>query len=192
MNSSIAVRTETEAAQQQPDAGSLAKIRRRPVVAKVHRVNASEIYAKAPDADIAGFRTRLKQTLGSNSPLFVEASLRSLISAAKLPGEPTASTTSLSASLELIASLAPENEAQSALAIHVACLHLASLNVLSRIHCVTERNVIAMAAAGAKLERAFQSSLEAYHRVKRGATQIVRVERVEVQPGAQALIRITQ
>jgi hypothetical protein len=34
------------------------------------------------------------------------------------------------------------------------------------------------------------SAIETYYRVKRGVTQIVRVERVEVQPGAQAVIGV--
>lgn len=88
-------------------------------------------------------------------------------------------TTSLS---ELIASLEPENEAQAALAVHVACLHTASLNVLSRTHGIGERNMIAMATACAKLERALHSAIETYYRVKRGVTQIVRVERSKSKP----------
>jgi hypothetical protein len=51
-----------------------------------------------------------------------------------------------------------------------------------------ERNVIAMTTAGAKLERVFQTAIETYYRIKRGATQVVRIERVEVQSGAQAVI----
>ena len=47
-----------------------------------------------------------------------------------------------------------------------------------------------MATACAKLEHAFHSAIETYYRVKRGVTQIVRVERVEVQPGAQAVIGV--
>jgi hypothetical protein len=88
----------------------------------------------------------------------------------------------------LIASLEPENEVQAALA--VSCLHTASLNVLSRTHGIGERNMIAMATACAKLERALHSAIETYYRMKRGVTQIVRVERVEVQPGAQAVIGV--
>ena len=61
---------------------------------------------------------------------------------------------------ELIASLEPENEAQAALAIHVACLHTASLNVLSRTPNIGERNMIAMATACAKLEHAFHNAIE--------------------------------
>src|SRR5262249_52813196 len=120
----------------------------------------------------------------------VEASLKQLIAASKLPGEPAGSTTSLSAALEVIASLKPEDEVQAALAIHIACLHSASLNVLGRMPGVTERNVIAMGTAAAKLERAFHNAIETYYRTKRGVTQIVRVERVEIQAGAQAVIGV--
>ena len=100
-----------------------------------------------------------------------------MIEASKLPDQGVGTTTSLTAALELIASLEPENEAQAALAVHVACLHTASLNVLSRTHSIGERNIIAMATACAKLEHAFHSAIETYYRVKRGVTQIVRVER---------------
>ena len=49
--------------------------------------------------------------------------------------------------------------------------------------------MIAMTTACAKIEHAFHSAIETYYRVKRGVTQIVRVERV-VQPGAQAVIGV--
>jgi hypothetical protein len=62
--------------------------------------------------------------------------------------------------------------------------------MLSRTHSIGERNLIAMATACATLEHAFHSAIETYYRVKRGVTQIVRVERVEVQPGAQAVIGV--
>jgi hypothetical protein len=165
--------------------------RRRPMVAKVRKIDGNpRLFAVAPDGDVAGWRARLKELFGTASPLFVEASLRQLIEASKLPGQGVGTTTSLTAALELIASLEPENEAQAALAVHVACLHTASLNVLSRTPSIGERNIIAMATACAKLEHAFHSAIETYYRVKRGVTQIVRVERVELQPGAQAVIGV--
>jgi hypothetical protein len=125
-----------------------AKKRRRPIIAKVRKIDGDlRHFAVAPDGDVAGWRSRLRELFGTSSPLFVEASLRQLIEASKLPGQGVGTTTSLSAALELIASLEPENEVQAALAIHVACLHTASLNVLSRTHSIGERNVIAMATA---------------------------------------------
>lgn len=164
--------------------------KRRPIVAKVRQMNAVRIYAVAPDDDVAGWRTQLKELLATSSPLFVEVSLAQLIATCKLPGEASASTISLSAALEVIASLQPENEAQACLAIHIACLHTASLNVLSRVHGCTERNIIALATASAKLERAYHKAVETYHRLKYGMTQVVRVERVNIQSGAQAIVAV--
>jgi hypothetical protein len=164
--------------------------KRRPIIAKVRHLNALESIAVAPDKDVESWRRRLREHFATSSPLFVEASLKQLIGACKLPGEFGASTASVSAALEIIASLEPENEAQSALAVHVACLHCASLNVMSRMLGVTERNVIAMATAAAKLERTYQLALESYDRMKHGVRQVVRVERVEVQPGAQAIVGV--
>lgn len=161
--------------------------RRRPFVAKVKKSNGNW-YPVAADDRVAEWRERLKGIFATSSPLFVDACLRQLVEASKLPRESVASTTSLSAAIELIASLEPENEAQAALAIHITCLHMASMNVLSRITNVTERNVVAMATAGAKLERAYQLAMETYSRIKHGNRQVVRIERVEIQAGAQALI----
>jgi hypothetical protein len=104
---------------------------RRPIVAKVRQVENQKRIAVAPDdAQVAAWRARMKEIFATGSPLFVEASLRELIETSRLPGECVATTTSLSAALELIASLQPENEAQAALAVHIACLHTASLNLL--------------------------------------------------------------
>jgi len=166
---------------------SLAK-KRRPVVAKVRAKSANETYVVSPDANVDQFRLCLKEVFATSSPLFVDASIRQLLSAAKLPGDSIACTTSLSSALELIASLEPENEAQAALAVHIACLHMASINVLSRLHSASERNVIAIATAASKIERTFQLALESFNRLKNGITQIVRVERVEVHAGAQAVV----
>jgi hypothetical protein len=53
-----------------------------------------------------------------------------------------------------------------------------------------ERNMIAVATAGAKLEHAFHSAIETYYCVKRGASQIIRIEKVEVQAGGNAVVGI--
>jgi hypothetical protein len=113
------------------DVSAPAMNRRRPIVAKVRKIDGNpRHFAVAPDGDVAGWRSRLKGLFGTASPLFVEASLRQVIEASKLPGQGVASTTSLSAALELIARLEPENEAQAALAVHAYIRP--SLNMLSR------------------------------------------------------------
>jgi hypothetical protein len=84
---------------------------------KVRQVENQKLIAVAPDdRQIALWRAQMRGIFRTASPLFVEASLRQLIEASKFPGEGVATTTSLSAPLELIASLAPENEMQAALA----------------------------------------------------------------------------
>ena len=82
--------------------------KRRPIIAKVRHLNAAQHIAVAPDNDIAGWRRRLKELFSTSSPPFVEASLKQLIAASKLPGETAASTTSISAALarESVAELA--------------------------------------------------------------------------------------
>lgn len=161
--------------------------RARRVPARVVHVNGTARLAAIPfdGNDVAEFEAKLKVVLGTTSDHFVRASLRQLIEANKLPGQAVACTISLSAAPALIGSLEPENEAQAALAVQLAALHPASMNVLSRIHNIGERNMITMASAGAKLERAFQSGLETYYRIKRGVHQVVRIERVEVKDGGQ-------
>ena len=166
--------------------------RRQPIEAKIRRETGTRTdVAVAPDEDSATWRARLGEILATESPHFIDQSLRQIIEACRLPLAGP-STTSLSAALQLVASLKPENEAQAAMAIHVACLHCASLNVLARLHGVTERHTIAMATAAAKLERAFQLALETYQKLRTGAHQVVRIERVEVQAGAQAVIGVAR
>jgi hypothetical protein len=140
-----------------------------------------------------GWRTALQSALGTTSQAFVEASLQRLIAAAMLPGEPVSTTVSVSAALALVQSLEPENEAQAALAINAACLHAASANVMSRLSTGgADRRVVMLATATSRLERAFHNALDTYYRLKRGHTQVIRVEKLEVQPGGQAVVGTVQ
>jgi hypothetical protein len=109
---------------------------------------------------------------------------RSLI----LPDQAVVSTQSLSAALALVQSLEPENEAQAALAIQVTCLHAASTNVMSRSSALHGERRIVVLATASRPSRAFDHALETDDRLKRGNTQVIRIEEVEVQPGAQAFV----
>ena len=131
----------------------------------------------------------LSAALGTSSGHFVHASVRRLMAASMLPGELVPTTTSLSAALALIESMEPENEVQAALAVNAACIHAASTNMMSRF-CSggPERSTVRLATAAARLERAFHSALETYYKLKRGNTQVIRVEKLEIQPGAQAIV----
>ena len=82
----------------------------------------------------------------------------------------------------------PSNEVEASAAIHVACLHASSLNVLARTIDVGSFSIQTYANAAVKLEGAYQRALEGYHRLKNGTTQVVRIERVNIEAGAQAVI----
>lgn len=172
--------------------GSLSGAPTAPVRAQVTRAEGPASESFEPwDEDHKQWRDRLRVVFGTLSPEFVDASMRQLVSLAMLPRHRVATSTSLSAALALITSLAPRDEAQASLAIHIACLHAASLEVLARMmETVSERRLIPMASAAAKLERAFQGAIDNYYRMQRGATQVFRIERVEVQPGAQAIVGV--
>jgi len=164
--------------------------RAKPVRAKVRQVEGSIRRVAEPiHQSHAEWASALRQALGTTSDHFVEASLQRLLAASALPTEAVASTTSLSAALALIQGMEPENEAQAALAVNAACLHAACTNVISRLQpSGGDRRVIYLATAVARLERAFHSALETFYRVKRGNTQVIRVEKIEIQPGAQAIV----
>jgi hypothetical protein len=91
--------------------------------------------------------------------------------------------------LALIESLEPENEVQATVAVHIACLDAASTNVLARLAwSSTESRTTVSANAAAKLERSFLSAINTYHRLKHGNRQVIRIERLEIQQGAQAIV----
>ena len=65
----------------------------------------------------------------------------------------------------------------------------ASANVMSRMSNIGgERRIVVLATAASRLSRAFHDALETYYRLKRGNTQVIRVEKIEVQLGADAFV----
>lgn len=135
------------------------------------------------------WRDRLKAALGTMSDDFVEASLRRLIYACRLPGHSVTSSTSLSAALALIQSMEPANEMEAMLAVHVASLDAAALAMMGRLaESSMEARIRGASMAAAKLERALVAQISAYHRLKHGNRQTIRIEKMEIQPGAQAVV----
>jgi len=96
---------------------------------------------------------------------------------------------SISAALALMESLDSKNEIEGALAVDIACLHAACGNLLGRLaRSSQDRPTLAAANATAKLERALHSAITTFFRLKHGNTQVIRVEKLEVQSGGQALV----
>ena len=91
--------------------------------------------------------------------------------------------------MALIGSLEPENEMQATLAVHIASLDAASGNMLGRLSWGgTESRTKTTSNAIAKLERAFHSAIDTYRKLKYGNRQTIRIEKVVIESGAQAIV----
>ena len=90
----------------------------------------------------------------------------------------------------MYAATSSTNEVECALVIQMACTHSAAMAVLGRIGGAhgPDRSLTALAAAAARLLRAYATQVEALRRLRRGSSQLVRVEHVHVNEGGQAVI----
>jgi hypothetical protein len=151
---------------------------------------AGEFSARPPAGETRkDWLVKLRKALGSRSGPFIEASLHRLLAACTLPGHHLPTSISVSAALALIESMEPQNEIEAIVAVDMACLYAACGSMLGRLarHSVPS-NAASTAGAVAKLERAFHSSVALYHRLKHGNRQTIRIERLEIQSGAQAVV----
>ena len=97
-----------------------------------------------------------EEALGTTSSDFVSASLVHLKAAAQFPGSGI-SEVGINAALAQIEALAPQSEVEAALAVQMACTHAAAMSVFVRFGGGegSERRVIALASAAARLMRAY-------------------------------------
>ena len=163
--------------------------RPQPVRVRLERINCN--LAKAHPADGNGklWWARLKRALGTSSSAFVNASLFQLQGAARLPGGGI-SEIAVNAALAIIEAAAPKDEIEAALAVQMAATHSAAMTVLERLGGGHggERRVAALGSAAARLLRAYTHQVETLRRLRHGGEQLIRIERVDVNDGGQAII----
>ena len=162
---------------------------RPPVRVRLRRITANQSKPYPPDGQGKIWWERLKKAFGTVSSDFVNASLFQLQSAARLPCSGI-SEIGMNAALALIEAAAPKDEIEGALAVQMACTHTAALSVLARFGSGggTDRRVVALASAAARLLRAYSGQVEALRRQRHGNDQYVRVEHVHISEGGQAVI----
>jgi hypothetical protein len=156
---------------------------------RLQHVNANVAKAYPPDGENKLWWARLKQALGTESSDFVNTSIFQLQAAARLPCGGI-SEMALNAALAMIEAAAPRDELEGALAVQMACTHSAAMSVLARLgggHG-TERRVVALGSAAARLLRAYSAQVEIFRRLRHGGQQLVRVEHVHINEGGQAII----
>src|SRR5258705_9643196 len=90
----------------------------------------------------------------------------------------------------MIESEQPRNETECAIVVQMACLHAATMAVLGRLGGGHggDRHVLATATAASRLSRSFAILVESLRRLRNGGSQVIRIERVEVRDGGQAVI----
>jgi hypothetical protein len=156
---------------------------------RLERINCDVSRSLPPDGDRQVWIDRLKAALGTASMEFVDATLYQLQAAARLPNSGV-SEIAVNSALSMIESEQPRNETECAIVIQMACVHSATMAVLGRIGGGHggDRHVLAAATAASRLSRTFAILVETLRRLRSGGSQVIRIERVEVKEGGQAVI----
>ena len=88
-----------------------------------------------------------------------------------------------------IQSIEPTNEVEAALAAQMAAVHIASMDTSRRLlQAGSQESFSCYERAVNKLMRTYTTQMEALKRHRSKAQQVVRVERVTVEEGAQAIV----
>jgi hypothetical protein len=164
-----------------------------PVRVRLERINCDVGKPHPPDDDRQAWIGRLKAALGTASIEFVDSTLYQLQAAARLPSSGL-SEIAVNSALAMIESERPKTETECAIVIQMACLHSATMAVLGRLGGGHggDRHVLAAATAASRLSRSFAVLVETLRRLRTGGSQIIRIERVEVRDGGQAIIGNTK
>ena len=142
---------------------------------KFERINCDVSRSLPPDGDRSAWIDRLKTALGTASMEFVEATLYQLQVAARLPNSGASQ---------------PKSETKCAIVVKMACVHAAAMAVLGRLGGGHggDLHVLAAATAASRLSRTFAILVETLRRLRSGGSQTIRIERVDVRDGGQAII----
>ena len=160
-----------------------------PVRVKLVKPDAYESQTYPPNGDGEDWRARLNSALGTLSSDFVNASLLQLQAAARSPYGKI-SETAINAALAMIEAAAPKDELEGALAVQMACAHMAAMAILAKLDSGfgTERRIALFASAAARLMKTYAMQMEVLRRLRHGGQQFVRVEHVHINGGGQAVI----
>ena len=142
----------------------------------------------APDHPDQAFGTiALMNGLGTTSADFMNGLLNQIANAASPGREP--SETDINFSLSVISEIEPRDEVEAMLGAQMAAVHTATMTMARRLaHVDTIPQQDAAERAFNKLTRTFATQMEALKRYRSTGQQIVRVERVTVEAGGQAVV----
>ena len=166
-----------------------ARVKKAPVRVKLERITCDVAKSLPPDGQHQEWLGRLKGALGTASTDFVDSTLFQLQAAARLPNSGL-SETAVNAALAMIESEQPKGETETALVVQMAAVHAATMAVLGRLGGGHggDRHVLATATAVSRLSRTFAILVETLRRLRNGNSQVIRIERIDVRDGSQAVI----
>jgi hypothetical protein len=182
------VGTVMSAIEQKPSQVSV-RVRKAPVRVKLERTSCDIAKSLPAEGDHQVWLVRLKAALGTASMDFVDATLFQIQAAARLPNSGV-SEIAVNAALALIEGEKPNGETECAIVVQMACVHSATMAVLGRLGGGHggDRHVLAAATAVSRLSRTFAILVETLRRLRNGGSQVIRIERVDVRDGGQAVI----
>jgi hypothetical protein len=145
-----------------------------------------------PHTDEAGWQAQMKAAFGTVSGAFVDAEILRLLAALQATRDDLPLETKVNAALAVIAGVAPQNEVEALLAVQMAMTHIVAMRMLTELNRlsphVSPAGVTIAGTVSTKLLRAFAGQAEALAKLRRPAVQVVRVERVNVAAGGQAIV----
>ena len=171
---------------------TLAPPRRAPPASiKIKGVQGNVVSFASPGPSEQVWRRQLGAAFGTVSDAFVDMALHHLERVARMPGD-GASDMAINGAIAMIAARAPKDEIEAALALQMACTHMAAMAVMSRIGGAGggAQRLPGLASASAKLLKAFCTQVETYRRLRVGGEQNIRVEHVHVHEGGQAIVGV--
>ncbi len=129
----------------------------------------------------------IRQTLEGYSADFLTGTITALAELQSDGGK--ADERSLGWMLSVVQGVAPTDEVEVLLAAQMATIHMASMKMARRLaHSETIAHQDSAERALNKLARTFTAQVEALRRYRTGGAQTIRVERVDVHKGGQAIV----
>lgn len=136
---------------------------------------------------------RRLEAFGTASVEFANQSLGRVAAIARGKGEAIPTEQALNAGLAAVDGLQPRDEVEGMLAIQMYATHEVAMEMLTRAKLADSAPGLQNCSSIAiKLLRTYTAQIEALAKLRRGGEQTVRVEHVNVYPGAQAVVgRVT-
>lgn len=163
--------------------------RTQPLTYEVKKVEGGDITIDVPHNDWGGYEVVHRATFGTVSSEFANRMGGQVGEVMRAPGEKMPGQEQINAGIAAIAGIAPENEAETMLAVQMLGTHSLAMDMLSKAKCATTpEHLERFGTLATKMLRTYTTQLEALAKIRRGGAQKVTVEHVHVYSGGQAIV----